>query len=122
VSSETYWNAIRRRVCRLCLDQGSDGTCYRGGGPCPIEVHLPRLVETLLTVGSYRMDEYVAAVEAEICSRCAERGEPEHCPTRERGDCALAMYLPLVLDAVEEVRSATAPAPVTASETTTPIP
>lgn len=104
---EAYWSAIRRRVCSLCLDQGNDGSCRREGGACPIEVHLPRLVETLLAVRSNRMDEYVAAVEAEICSRCSEgaRREKDRCAARERGNCALATYLPLVLDAVEEVRS-----------------
>ena len=50
------------------------------------------------------MDDYVAAVEAQVCSRCGESDEHGRCGLRERGDCALSTYLSLVVDAIEEVR------------------
>jgi hypothetical protein len=98
-----YWNAIRTHVCAVCLDQANDGSCGLGGRTCAIERHLPRLVEVLGAVKSTRMDEYVEAVEREICSRCQEQDDRGRCGLRDEGTCALYAYLPLVLEAMEEV-------------------
>jgi hypothetical protein len=99
-----YWNAIRRHVCTVCLDQSADGTCGLGRERvCALERHLPRLVDVLATVSSPRMDEYVAAVEKEICGTCQEQDARGRCSLRDGGECALYTYLPLVLDAMEEV-------------------
>lgn len=104
-----YWDAIRSRVCSVCLDQANDGTCGLGRRRvCAIEAHLPRLVEVLSSIDSPRMDEYVAAVEAEICGRCAQQDSGGKCELRDEGTCALYTYLPLVVEAIEEVRG-TAP-------------
>lgn len=101
---QAYWEAIRRRVCAVCLDSRDDGSCGLGGGrTCAIEVHLPRLVEALLSVRSGRMDEYAAALDAEVCSRCREQGANGRCRLRDGGECALSIYLPLVVDAIDEV-------------------
>ena len=103
----TYWDAIRSRVCSVCLDQANDGTCGLGRRRlCAIEAHLPRLVEILSLIDSPRMDEYVAAVEAEICGRCAQQDSGGRCELRDEGQCALYTYLPLVVEAIEEVRGA----------------
>ena len=99
-----YWEAIRRRVCSVCLDCGNEGNCgLTGARACAIEVHLPVLVEALSSVRSGRMDEYLAAVEARICPACPEQDPRGHCGLRQRGECALSLYMPLVLDAIEEV-------------------
>ncbi len=100
-----YREALRHRVCSVCLDSRDDGSCDMAGGKtCAIDRHFPRLVEAMLEVKSGRMDEYVAALESEICSRCQEQDEHGACPLRDRGECALAIYLPLVVDVIEEVR------------------
>jgi hypothetical protein len=107
---ERYWaylEALRRRVCSVCLDTADDGTCgLAANRVCAIEQHLPRLVDTILSVTSQRMDEYVSAVEAAICGRCTEQDERGFCRLRQKGDCALSIYLPLVVDAIEEVQAA----------------
>jgi hypothetical protein len=98
-----YRDAIRRRVCAVCLDSKDDGSCgLSGGRTCAIDEHLPRVVHALLAVRSGRMDEYVAALEAEICSRC-RMGDAGSCALRDEGECGLSLYLPLVVDAIEEV-------------------
>jgi len=110
VKDETYmayWDAIRSRVCSVCLDQANDGTCGLGRRRvCAIETHLPRLVEVLSSIDSPRMDEYVAAIEAEICGHCAQQDAEGACELRDEGQCALYTYLPLLVEAVEEVRAA----------------
>jgi hypothetical protein len=100
---QAYWEAIRRRVCSVCLDNADDGSCGLGGRACAIEAHLPRLVETILSVESGRMDEFVTAVESQICGQCTDQDPQGFCRLRQRGDCALSIYLPLVVEAIEEV-------------------
>jgi hypothetical protein len=55
-------------------------------------------------IDSPRMDEYDAAVRAEICPACPQQDAQGACAVREASDCALLTYLPLVLDAIESVR------------------
>jgi hypothetical protein len=100
-----YWEAIRRRVCASCLDQHDDETCgLSGHRVCAIETHLPRIVQTILSVESDRMDDYVAAIEREVCTRCPSQDPSGHCALREGGDCGLYQYMFLVVEAIEEVR------------------
>ena len=99
-----YWDAIRARVCAVCLDAADDGSCRLvRGHACAIVEQLPRLIEVLRGVRSQRMDEYVNAVETQICSHCASRAQDGDCKLRHSGNCALYTYLPLILDAIDEV-------------------
>jgi hypothetical protein len=52
------------------------------------------------------MDEYEEAVRAEICHGCPEQDDAGSCALRDAAECALFVYLPLVLDAVESVAAA----------------
>lgn len=104
-SENAYLEAIRAHVCRVCIDQKDDGTCGLARRTCPIESHLPRLVAALSRVDSPRMDEYEAAVRAEVCPGCAGQDATGACTFRDAAECALLTYLPLVLDAIESVRA-----------------
>jgi hypothetical protein len=104
--AQAYLEAIREQVCRVCLDQADDGSCGLSRRTCAIEAHLPRLATVLAGIHSPRMDEYDAAVRAEICPSCAQQDAQGDCPVRDASDCALLTYLPLVLDAIESVRGA----------------
>jgi hypothetical protein len=98
-----YREALRRRVCAVCLDSRDDGSCGIGRGrTCALDRHGPRLIDAVLGVRSGRMDEYYAALDAEICSRCQEQDAQGSCRLRNEGNCALAVYLPLIVDAIEE--------------------
>lgn len=100
---QRYMDAIRRRVCSVCLDQRDDGACGLTGRTCAIEAHLPQIVEAVIAIKSDRMEDYVAAIQAQVCSRCASAAGP-HCELRDRAECSLDAYLSLVIDAVEELR------------------
>jgi hypothetical protein len=101
---QAYRDAIRRRVCAVCLDGGDDGGCsLAGASACAIDELLPRLVEAILDVRARRDDAYAAAVEARVCSHCSRRDGLGLCRSRRDGRCALSVYLPLVVEAVEEV-------------------
>ena len=100
---QAYLEAIRRRVCAVCLDGKDDRSCGLTGRTCAIEEHLPQLVRALSGVSSGSMQDYETALRAEVCSRCDHQDERGVCRLRDRADCALDAYLSLVLDAVEEV-------------------
>lgn len=100
----TYREAIRRRVCAVCLDGADDGACGLVGPPvCAIDEHLPALVDTILDLRSRNDDAYAAVVEARVCSHCSHRDDLGLCRLRRDGRCTVSVYLPLVVEAVEEV-------------------
>lgn len=99
-----YRDAIRRRVCAICLDGADDGTCgLEGATACAIDEHVPRLVDAILDVRHRQDDAYAAAVEARVCSHCSHRDALGLCHLRRDGRCTISVYLPLVVEAVEEV-------------------
>ena len=102
---EEYREAIRQRVCSVCLDSRDDGSCGLSGRVCALESHLPQLVSILVSLESPRLDDYAAAVRAQVCSGCESRQPRGGCLLRETAVCALDAYLPLVLDAVEQVHT-----------------
>jgi hypothetical protein len=104
--AQAFKEALREHVCGVCLDQRDDGSCGLTRRVCAIDRHLEHLVEVLSQVQSGRMDEYEAAVRAQICSGCPEQGADGRCALREEADCALYAYLPLVLEAIENVIAA----------------
>jgi len=103
---QAYWDAIQRRACAVCLDAADEATCgLPRGRTCALPTQLPTIVEAILDVSSDRMDDYVAAIEAAVCGHCAEQDAGGHCDRRDRAECGLYTYLPLVVDAIEEVKS-----------------
>jgi hypothetical protein len=98
-----FMTAIRRRVCAVCMDQKDDGSCGLHGHVCAIEKHMPAVVDVLMALDDHRMDDYVTAVEAEVCGHCSEQDPSRTCALREKGDCALHAYLSLVVDAIQDV-------------------
>jgi len=101
-----YRDAIRKRVCAICLDGADDASCGLSGSlACAIDEHLPRVVEAVLDVGESRGSAYAATIEARVCSHCSHRDAFGLCHLRRDGRCALAVYLPLIVEAIEEVEA-----------------
>lgn len=106
-----YREAIRRRVCVVCLDGTDDAGCgLQGPLVCAIDEHLPRLVETILDVRLHRTETFAAAVEARVCAHCSHRDAFGLCQLRRDGRCAVSVYLPLVVEAIDEVAGRRPPA------------
>lgn len=99
--------ALRRRVCAVCLDGADDGGCgLTADRQCPIDEHLRPLVEALLDLRARHDTRYASAVEACVCSLCPRRDAASGlCRLREDGRCALAAYLPLIVEAVDEAEA-----------------
>jgi hypothetical protein len=100
---QAYMEAIRRRVCAVCLDGRDDRSCGLTGRVCAIEAHLPQVVAALSAVQSGSMLDYEAAIRAQVCPGCEHQDDQGTCRLRDHADCALDAYLSLVLDAVEDV-------------------
>jgi len=100
---EALMDAIRERVCAVCLDRRDEGACRLASGRvCALKSSLPEIVDVVRSVHSDRMDEYFDAREERICSRCSSRDALGACRLRNRGECGLWTYFPLVVAAVEE--------------------
>jgi hypothetical protein len=99
-----YRDAIRRRVCAVCLDGNDEGGCgLAGPSRCALDELLPRLVDAIRDARDRRDDAFAAAVEARVCGHCAHRDEFGLCRLRRDGRCAVAVYLPLVVEAIDTV-------------------
>lgn len=102
------WEAVERKTCAACLDRGDDGRCRvpARGADCPLRSFFSVAIDVVRRVHSDAMDNYVAALESEVCQTCRELGAGGECARRDRGECALYAYLPLTVDAVEEAAGA----------------
>jgi hypothetical protein len=99
-----YREAIRRRVCAVCLDGTDDAGCgLVSPQRCPLDELLPRLVDAIRDVELRHHVAFAAAVEARVCAHCTLRDAFGLCRPRRDGRCAVAVYLPLVVEAVLEV-------------------
>lgn len=106
---QTYLDAIRSRVCSVCIDGIFDGKnqFVRCGLPkertCPIEVYLPQIIDVVESIESPRMEDYVDILRLNVCAIC-EHSEDGKCDLRLQADCALDRYFMLVAGAIEEVQ------------------
>jgi hypothetical protein len=100
-----YREAIRGRVCAVCLDGTDDARCALASRErCPLDELLEHLVDAIRDVELRRDDAFAAAaVEARVCGHCTERDASGLCRSRRDGRCAVAVYLPLLVEAVLEV-------------------
>ena len=104
-SSVDYWKAVRDAACAACLDVADDGSCGLQDRLCAVPAQLPAVVAATLRVQSSRMDEYVQAIEEDVCRGCHESDADGRCVLRDQGRCALYTYLSLIVDAIDEVRA-----------------
>ena len=101
-----YEQALRRRVCSRCVDFGADGVCHSlDSEGCAVLRYLPELVAISQKLNELKIEPYVAAVRKNICMKCRGKKEGGECELRDTVDCGLDRYLPLILEAIEEVNA-----------------
>jgi hypothetical protein len=108
---ETYMEAIRQKVCSVCLDARDDQSCGLTGRVCAIEEHLPGVAAAIAATRSTRLDDYLDAIRSEVCRRCRHQDAAGACELRGAADCALETYLYLVVEAIEDVEGPLLPEP-----------
>jgi hypothetical protein len=106
---QDYLEAIRSRVCSVCIDGILDtgDQFVRCGLPseriCPIEAYLPEVVDVIKTINSPKIEDYVAVLRENVCAQC-EQTPDGICELRLSADCALDRYFILVAEAIDAVR------------------
>ena len=102
---ELYEDAIKRHVCSHCIDFGTEGKCHAVDPQgCAVYRFLPELVAIAESLpGELKIEPYIQAVRESICMRCRNQFPAGKCELRDTVDCGLDRYLPLVLEAIEEV-------------------
>jgi hypothetical protein len=101
-----YENAIRAKVCAVCIDQSSDGTCALTNDTdliCALQSMLPIVVETIRGNPEADSEHLHQALRDNVCKLCRE-DERGNCRLRDEINCALDRYFPLVIETVEEIR------------------
>lgn len=101
---DEYWEEIERRVCRKCIDSDGYGICrLTDAEECGLKVHLPQMVETVLSVKSDNLEVYIEALRRNVCANCKNQSPDGKCMFRAQVDCGLDRYFPIVVEAIEEV-------------------
>lgn len=102
----SYEEAILRHVCSKCIDFGEDGICHtQDPEGCAIFRYLPEFVAIAERIHDLKIQPYIEAVRNEICIKCRSKQPGAPCPLRDSLNCGLDRYLPLVLEAIEEVEA-----------------
>lgn len=100
-----YWESVRMTVCRKCIDGDNNGNCRLPHDElCMLEQRFPTLLELLSDVKSHSMEPYVKILRNTVCSRCDEQSEDGSCEKRDKLECALDRYYPLVIEKVHSMK------------------
>ena len=102
---EEYWDAIKEKVCKHCIDEtvGVGNLRERDNDDCALRRFFPEIVKMVKSIKSDDIDEYVLAQRMLICSQCTHQLEDDTCKLRKQLDCCLDRYLVLVINTIEEV-------------------
>ena len=105
---EAYWDAVQERVCRHCIDTDRSGVCRLSANQaCGVKVHFPTIVETVLSIQDDRLDPFVVSLRKNVCAVCNDQSVNGTCVIRNRIDCALDRYYPMIVEAIESVSAQT---------------
>jgi len=94
---------VRNRICGVCSDRKTDGTCgLEDSGQCALFRLFPQVAAAIRSTHSDEIEEYINAIRRNVCSVCAAQESDGNCGQRQEVQCALDAYLLLVVEAIEE--------------------
>jgi hypothetical protein len=95
--------AIRDKVCSICVDSTDDGLCsLRNDEICAIEFHYKKLVELVERIDSENIRDYSGEMKKILCAECYLTDGEEKCTLRDDANCALERYFPLIVQTIRE--------------------
>ncbi len=107
MDAHEYWPIIQEKVCRRCIDGDGQGNCRLDlSRVCEIKAYFPRIIEIVKNVKSGEIQDYVIPLRSHVCSECSHQTSDGHCRFRDKVDCALDRYYPLVVEAIEGIKLA----------------
>lgn len=102
-SLEELENIVRARICGICSDRKTDGTCgMEEPESCGLFRLFPQVAGAIQATQSDDIQDYIRAIREKVCSVCLEQANDGTCEVRRQVRCALDAYLLLVVDAIEE--------------------
>lgn len=100
-----YCRAVSARVCLRCIDSDSDGRCrLTQEQQCALIVHFPKIVATIFSVESDRLEPYVDALRKNVCASCSHQSAEGSCTLRNHVDCGLDRYFPMIVNIIQQSR------------------
>ncbi len=100
-----YWQKIQSRICKRCVDGDGYGNCHLPGTEeCSLRHYLPDIIKTVSEIREEKIDAYVARLRKNVCAVCEDQTADLVCQKRNRLECALDRYYPLVIDIIETIR------------------
>lgn len=94
---------VRNRICGVCSDRKTDGTCgLEVPGQCALFRLFPQVAEAIQSTHSDNIEDYINAIRQNVCSVCCAQESDGNCGQRQEVQCALDAYLLLVVEAIEE--------------------
>lgn len=103
---DQYWDLIRQKVCRKCIDGDGKGGCRMPIDElCGLDQFFPEIVRTVTSVRSESIQTYVDALRLNICAHCDHQFANGVCKKRDTLECALDRYLPIIIDVIESVKT-----------------
>lgn len=98
----SHREALRRRVCSICLDADDDGRCTLAGAPCAMFDRYDALTTAVRDLLRRGDSGFLAAIERDVCPGCPQHAPDGACLRREQGRCAVSVYLPLIVEAFQQ--------------------
>jgi len=101
-----YWESIRGKIFRSCTHGGGRGGCSLPSGETrALEAFLPEIVEIFSPLRSRSLEPHIDLLRGSIRPECGYQPAGGRCMKRERLDCALDRYYPMVLEVLESARA-----------------
>jgi hypothetical protein len=97
---------VRNRICAVCSDRTIAGNCG-SEETCALFDLFPLVARAIQSVKSDDIQQYLEAIQRDVCSVCLEQGPDGSCEKRRQVRCALDAYLLLIVDAIEEATGKT---------------
>jgi len=96
------WEDVQQKVCRKCIDGDGQGNCrLPADEECALQANFQLIVGTVASERAPDYDTYVNRLRASVCTSCMHQDAKGNCWKRNRLDCALDRYYPLVIQIVE---------------------
>lgn len=106
---DRYWESIREKVCRKCIDGDGKGNCrLQRHDSCALQEFHPAAFSLVAALEADSYDAYVQTLRARICFACEHQTADGVCRKRQSLECALDRYYPLIIDVDERLLATTA--------------
>ena len=103
---EIYWQAVQQKICSKCVDGDGVGNCRLSEREeCALKTHFPQIIQTVFSIQSDSVEPYVTALRQSVCATCIHQSHDGKCQVRTDVNCGLDRYYPMIIQAIEEVRS-----------------